>query len=223
MGSNNSQLRTAFAPEKPSLLYHCVNQPLVGNVLRAGCRREVNGREADFLFAGSYLSKALPFAFDYNRSKADGILANGVIEGTPDEYAIVTDRDKTFKALPQSKVYAFSSEGFEEAWPGEDSRQWVSQKDVSLDKSHLVLEIDSVDDLMRNGLQIFSTDKTVEELGGKKFLDGRSGGVQGLGELLESGEFRWENRERGINPNPALELALGLRPAVRVDSPQPGG
>jgi hypothetical protein len=66
---------------------------------------------------------------------------------------------------------------------------------MPLVKTKLVLNSDKPEDLMRHGLQIFSTEKTFAELGGPEFLKGSEGltAEEWLMQLLHSGKFRWEN------------------------------
>jgi hypothetical protein len=202
-------LKADFAGAQPPVLYHCINRPITGDALLPTCRRTVNGREDDFLFAATHLSKALAFAFDYHG--ADGIVCNGAVSGTPDEFVIICNRDKTLNELPPIKVYAFPSQGFAPAWPGTDSRQSVSTQAMPLASAKLVLETGSVDDLMRHGLQIFSTDKTFEELGGNRFFESSAAAASNedwIARLYKSGGFHWENNERGINPTPKLRAML---------------
>lgn len=198
----------ARAKEAP-VLYHCINRPLLGDALQPTCVREINGVTDTFLFAATHLTKALAFAFDYHATEP-GIIRNGGIKGTPDEYAIVCNRGKTLGQLPSIKVYAFAADGFQHVDPGWDSRQCVSTQAVPLSKARLVLETSSVDDLMRHGLQIFSTDKTFDELGRQQFLDRDSTlpTTEWLAGLLKSGAFRWENHQRGLSPNLVLKRAL---------------
>lgn len=187
------------------ILYHCVNQPVQGNALLPTCERTVNGQEGNYLFAATHLSKALAFAFDY-KSECPDIVRNGGIAGTDDEFVIICKGEKTLREMPLVEVYAFDSETFEQAWPGQESRQFVSQHPLPLAKTKLVLKTNNVEDLMRHGLQIFSTEKTFSELGGAEFLDLDSAvpDEDWLMQLLDRGDFRWENKERQINPTPQL-------------------
>jgi hypothetical protein len=145
------------------VLYHCVNHPMTGDSLQPRCLREVNGRKDTFLFAATRLSKALAFAFDYHSElpESPGIICNGAIDGTPDEFAIICNRNKTLNELSHIKVYAFPADGFEYVDPGTESRQSVSTQAMPLSKAKMLLETSNVEDLMRHGLQIFSTDKTL--------------------------------------------------------------
>ncbi len=205
------------------VLYHCVNRPVTDDSLRPTCLREVNGRKDTFLFAATHLSKALAFAFDYH-NESPGIICNGAIDGTPDEFAIICNRDKTLNELPYIKVYAFPADGFEYADPGTESRQSVSTQAMPLAKAKVVLETSNVEDLMRHGLQIFSTDKTFDQLGGQKFFDSGNAvtNEDWLGQLLKTGNFHWENHERGLNPTPELLRALIPAVASKPASLNPG-
>ncbi len=204
----------------PPLLYRCILNGLRGNRLEAGFDCEVNGRRANYLFAATCLSKALAFAFDYSTRE---ILANGGIEGTTSEFALICDRSKTLGAPRRIQVLSFSSAGFEEAWPGTDSRQAVSTESLPVEKTNVVLETTDVKDLMRHGLQLFSTDRTLEQLtkdGVPAYFTRGMDARALLQELLRNEGFYWENLRENIDPDAMLLQRLGLPPVADGISPK---
>ena len=186
-------------------LYHCLYREPEGDALRVTCEREVNGRTEKFLFAATHLTKALAFAFSYHD---DEIMCNGGIDGTTEEFAVVCNRSKTMNAPRHTRVLAFSGEGFEPVGRvDQDSRQMVSTKDMPFKNTTLVFETDNVQDIMRQGLQIFATDKTPDELFAEDFFGGRGAEMsqrEWLHSLTKRSDFTWENKAQGINPSVSL-------------------
>lgn len=181
----------------------------------------MNGRTAKYLFAATHLSKALAFAFDYYGGE---IFSNGGLENSTEEYAIICNRSKTFGTPRRIQILSFLSEGFEEAWPGTDSRQAVSTESLPVGKTCVVLETSDVNDLMRHGLQLFSTDKTVEQLFEEDieaYFAKAGGPRQGLAGLVETKGFYWENRIRNINPDAELLEKLGPYAADHISPETP--
>jgi len=165
----------------------------------------VNGRTDKFLFATSYISKAMAFCFDYH-DKGE-IICNGGIEGTRDEFAIICDRDNTLSRDRHIQLFAFSGEGFESL--SEGARQSVSTKRIPFAQAECLFISNDVEDTMRYGLQIFSTDKTLDQLWDEEFLENRSCAGEftqagWLHHLVRNEGFRWENQERNLNPNQRL-------------------
>ena len=186
-------------------LYHCLYREPEGEALKATCEREVNGHTGTFLFAATHLTKALAFAFSYHD---DEIMCNGGLSGSTDEFVVVCNRSKTLNAPRHTRVLAFSAEGFEHVGRIEhDSRQMVSPKDMPFENTTLVFEAKGIEELMKQGLQIFSTDKTTDELFAENFFDSDRPTMtqsQWLHSLTQRPDFTWENKARGINPNAQL-------------------
>ncbi|MFT3815207.1 MAG: hypothetical protein QM740_17800 [Acidovorax sp.] len=200
------QRRDLFSghPPEERTLYHCLYKLPEGDALRASCLRSENGREDRFLYATPYLSKALAFAFSYHNNS--DICCNGPIYGTPGEFAIICNREKTMAAPRPAKIYGFSSHGFESLQAG--ARQYVSTADVPFNKTKVVFETDNVQEIMRNGLQIFSVACTPEEFyapGGldEQYASSRSN-IEMLHALLQSKEAIWENKEQNIGVSDTL-------------------
>lgn len=200
--SGEDLLANAKPPERT--LYHCLYQKPEGPALKATCEREVNGRSNKFLFAASHLTKSLAFSFSYHASPEEGeIICNGSIDETPDEFAVICRRSITLNAPRHIRIFAFSSEGFESAWKG--GRQYVSPVDMPFEKTKLVFETSNVQDIMRKGLQIFSTEKTVEDLWNLGFMDHKFlGNKPWLHDAIRNKGFVWENEAQNINPNQYL-------------------
>jgi|GEM_PF-1584382 len=207
---------------EPRTLYHCIYGTIQGDGLEPTCLGEVNGREDRFLFAASHLTKALAFAFSYHEGTE--IICNGAITGTEDEFAIIMNSETTINKAFDAKIFAFPDTGFEEAWPGTEARQYVSTQTVPFSKTRIALEIKSADDLMRHGLQIFSTPDTLSEHEIKNFLKEDYEGASNeewLFHLLKNKGFVWENQRRGINPNTALQNLFDGLSQIPSPSQQP--
>lgn len=201
--SGEDLLRDIKEPERT--LYHCMYMEPQGEALRAGCRREVKGRESSFLFATPYFTKSLAFGFSYHGE--DEIFCNGDITGTPYEFAVIGKRDEAFSKERDIRVLAFSSYGFEHAWKG--GRQYVSELEMPFSKTRCVFEARCVEDLMQEGLQVFSSDKTFREMEAMNLYDiDAQSNVDWLCELTRRG-FTWENDALGIHRAPILQQKFG--------------
>ena len=186
-------------------LYHCLYKEPEGDALKVTCDREVNGRTDRFLFAATHLTKALAFSFSYH---TDEIICNGGINDTTEEYAVICNRSKTLSAPRHVRVLAFSGEGFELVGRAEqDTRQMVSTKDMPFKNTSLVFQTDNVQDIMKQGLQIFSTEKTVDELFAEDFFGEKRENMsqkEWLHSLTKRSDFTWENNVQEINPSTVL-------------------
>jgi len=130
-------------------------------------------------------------------------MCNGGIDGTDEEFALVCGGQATLDKDRHIRIYSFSSEGFEQI-PG--ARQSVSTVPVEFKDTEIVLETTNIKDLMRNGLQIFLIDETVDELDAQLFLD-RYNSMKGglLYNLVKEGRIRWINEEMNVNPSAQLK------------------
>lgn len=211
-------LADAKRPERT--LYHCMYKEPEGDVLGATCEREVNGRTEKFLFATPYLSKALAFSFSYHSNDGE-IIANGSLDGVPEEFAVICDRDKTLNKERSIRVLSFSSEGFEQAWDV-NSRQYVSAKPVPFDQTKTVFTATTLPEIMREGLQIFSTDKTLDELlEDDIFAKGKAkSNVEWLHFLKTREGFIWENDAQGVGKSAHLQEAFDKLSAASGRRPQ---
>jgi hypothetical protein len=204
---------------EPEVLYHCMNREAVGDNLMATCEREVNGRTDKFLFATPYMTKALAFSFDYYGTE---IICNGNVGDTPHEFAIICDRDETLAKPRPIRVYSFSPDGFENV--GEGSRQYVSSRPVYFKDTKIVFETNDVNEIMKRGLQVFSTPKTIDQLLAENFHEQFSRAAtleESLYDLTRQG-YVWENRARNLNPTPELAQAFGSLQQSKPSGPKPG-
>ena len=188
--------------QKLSTLFHCLYNEPQGKELRTTCKREVNGHTASFLFAATHLSKALAFAFSYHDNE---VLMNGDIEGTEDEFIIIGGGQKTLDKPRNITVLSFPSDGFENM---EGARQCVSEKPMPFEKTQTVLKTTDINDLMRNGLQIFLLPDdlnkgSLDEINSIMESQHLSLG-SGLQALMDQKNMRWINQERNINVNSDL-------------------
>jgi 8-oxo-dGTP pyrophosphatase MutT (NUDIX family) len=200
-------------------LYHAMYKPAEGDALQPLSLRTEFGRENHYIYATPYLSKALVFAFNYHNGKE--IIMNTALDGTPDEIAIVINRDETMAAPRPVKIYAFSDKGFD---PIPDARQSVSTRAVPLEKTSLAFETNNVRDVMLNGVQIFSLKESMQQLEEEGFYDkyfARKSTVEALHQLLKEGRVCWENLGEGAGgPNPVLSDAFEKLDARDRESPK---
>lgn len=197
-------------------LYHCMNREPIGDALEPTCVREVNGRTDTFLFASPYISKTMAFSFDYHGTGE--IIMNGAIDGTQDEFAIICDSVNTLSRPRHIQLFSFPDEGFTPLHPR--ARQCVSTRPIPFTETECLFVSQDVEDTMRYGLQIFSTEKTVEELLDDGFFE-KFQAMPGtteecLWQLVRDQGFCWENQVRNVNPNPKL---LDLFSAVPYRQP----
>lgn len=224
----------------PQMLYHCMCRdpepdPADGQLkIKAstgyGMRipPEVCGQlginetdKAPLVFASEHITKTLAYAFDFHKRE---IAQCEPIDGTGEELAIVYNRDVAMTRKYEATVYGFSSQGFVSL--AEGSRQFVSKDSVPFSKVEDTIKINTADDLMRRGLQIFSYKESFSDLhGGRTFLENRddnfinktmrerglSSTNEFLSAMIKEGKIVWENQARGINPNPVLAERLGVK------------
>lgn len=200
-------------------LYHAMYKPAEGDAIQPLSLRTEFGRENHYVYATPFFSKALVYAFSYYNGKE--IIMNAAIDGTPDEIAIVINRDETMAAPRPVKIYAFSDKGFD---PIPDARQSVSTRAVPLEKTSLAFETNNVRDIMLNGVQIFSVKESMQQLDEKgfynKYFVGKST-VEALHQLLKEGRVSWENLGNGAGgPNPVLAGAFKKLDARDRESPK---
>ena len=156
--------------------------------IRSACERMIRAILPDFV----------PQIFEDGTS-----LEERLKEDVSDVRLVITD--DTMPGISGSDIirgYA-KKEGFEQI-PG--ARQSVSTEPVEFRDTEIVLETTNLNDLMKNGLQIFLIDETADELTAQLFFD-RYNGIKGglLYNLLKEGRFRWINEERNVNPSMQLK------------------
>lgn len=180
-------------------LYHASPNPITGNVLEPRSSRTINGKHGSYLFAAD--DKA--FALTYTVTK--GIrLFNATIDETGSQILIVDAEELIGDPTLKGVIYSFDSDNFEQAiFNGVPSNQWVSEDSFDLTKiPHQ--KIDSLNDLMRENIQIFqlsnSSNLTAETLSESiLYQTCNSNFYNFLQEQLAQSILRWMNSERGIN------------------------
>ncbi|MBU0800176.1 MAG: hypothetical protein KKA05_04150, partial [Alphaproteobacteria bacterium] len=207
-------MQAATQPERT--LYHCLYKQPEGDALLPLSERHENGRTDKFLYATHSLSKALAYTFAYHGQGE--IACNGSLQGTPDEFAVICDRDKTMNAARHIRVFSFSSNGFEPAGDASTTRQWVSTKKMPFADTTLCFETRDLNEVMRNGLQIFSYAGSIDDLYGPNgLLNGysqkASSNVDFLVRMVKDGVLRWENMAptpdgRSRHPTPQVQAAM---------------
>lgn len=202
-------------------LYHVSRRgAFEGEFLRPdmGKEREINGIRAKWLYATPYISKTLIFAFDWTSEAIIG----GSVAGTDQQFITICERSKTMRKDVSFKVYAFDGRGhgFQKTLSGEayirsryeklDTREFVTQQLIPISALRLAHEVNSINDAMKLGLQIFSTEKTKQELMNEDFLGERyylTPLMQWYASLPARG-FTWENGARNVNAHPVVRKLL---------------
>jgi hypothetical protein len=179
---------------------------------------------APLLFAATTLNKALPYAI----IKGNGKLFNQSIDSANAEIVVACDRG-TFMAQPvNATIFSFPGDGFMKL--PNFQHQGVSAHSVPFSKTKIALKANSMDDLMRAGLQIFTFNGPYASLEGDAAVDklrkadNDAGTTSQLATLLKSGKVIWENQTRGLNPNAKLAEMMGIKLAAvrRTRQPAPG-
>ena len=206
------------------VMYHCIPVSAQGDCIRASdgygtmlspavvaalgdykAPDKNNKGGTPLVFASRYLSKALSFAL------RDEKILNTGIAGTEAEMVLVCDRDRTMARKLDATVYSFSDKGFVDLDPG--ARQSVSLSPVPFAQTKVVAKIDTMQDLMRAGLQVFSFAENFKQHGGyeaanKDMTENGWNFDQYLGNMIKQGRVVWENHARGISPHPVLQERL---------------
>jgi len=187
-------------------LYHCLHRAPQGAALLPTCEREIDGVTDHYLFAATCVSKSLAFAFSYHGASPE-IVMNGGIYGTSEEFCILIGGDETLNAKRNIQVLSFSSAGFKEI--GHGSRQAVSTAPLPFSQTSTILETDNIDDLMRNGLQIFCLNEPNVENALEMIArhDAKSTMAM-LTALMVEENMRWINVERSISPYQKLRKSF---------------
>lgn len=199
---------------KPAFLYHGMRNTTQGNQLELGHEREINGVVGRYLFATPYLSKVMMFAFDWHAGEA---ILGGAVEGTDDQYIVICERSKTLQKPISLFIYELPSDNFKKCLSGSpyvgkpaDTREYYSHMSVPLSQTRIAFHISSIDELMRHGLQIFSTEKSMQELKQQGFMNltSRTTSEMSIIQYYHDFQMTWENRERKVNVNHVLDTKL---------------
>lgn len=190
-------------------LYHCFNKEPQGDSILASCFRKVNGKEANYLFAATHLTKALAFAFSYHDKE---VILNAGIKGSDNEMILLAGGQGVLDKERHIRVFGFPDEGFT-VLPG--WRQAVSENPLPFSKARLVLETEDYRDLMKAGLQIFllpeEGDFYFDSEGGFKgdsFLRESKTKEEYIHKVAQAYGGRWINEEQKINVCPVLQSAF---------------
>lgn len=215
-------------PHPERTLYHALYKTPQGNALLPLSDRVENGKRSLYLYATHSFSKAMAYAFSYHSGE---ICANGLIQGTPDEFAIVCRRMLDDKRL--TRIFNFSSRGFAPVGGCPSvAQQWVSEKPQPFAQAALCYQTGDIHELMRRGLQIISVDMTAPEFTqaglAAKYLGMPGANENMLAALIRDGIGRWENRERthpnghsSLRPNRKIQAALDALNAAGPREPGP--
>ena len=203
-------------------LYHCMYKEPEGEAILASCFRDVNGEEKSYVFAATHLTKSLAFAFSYH---ANEVLFNSGIGDTPNELVVLCGGQKTLDRERSIKVFAFPDDGFTEISRG---RQAVSENAVPFSQTRIVMETTDINDLMKEGLQIFLLPEDVSHYldeNGNATTDHRSAKNWGeaMAAMMRDNGARWINQERNINICPQLTAEMGTtNPSSSREGPPQG-
>jgi len=221
-----SKFVPSFPDKAEPTLYHAIPGKPRGNEIAASsnygalilpAEREKLGMPPDeqtpLVFAATRLGKALAFAIPKGEK-----LFNTSIESAGAEIVIATNRDNFMKQPIDATVYSFPGTGFVQL--PNMQHQSVSTQSVPFSRTKEAAKLNSMDDLMRAGLQVFSFRedfKTVHGSAEAAKLNGAKNDTElmaTMAGLIKSGKVVWENQARGINPNPKLAKMMEAPAAV---------
>jgi hypothetical protein len=213
-----------FIPTTQRILYHAIPHAPEGNAIRTSLNwgmnilppeREKLGIRPDehppLLFAATQLGKALAYAIE----KGQGRLCCLTINSIGTEILIAGDR-KNFMSRPRhATIYSFSDKGFVNLPNAQ--HQSVSKNPLPFSETAIACKINSIEDIMRAGLQIFTFKEGAaaiyEDKDAIKIRDAKSPQetLEILTALIACGKVVWENNARNIHPNAALAKQLGIK------------
>lgn len=199
-------------PESMSKITDFVRRAKLGEDLLAGvgfpertlyyCLHQEQGSILD---AASCLSKAAALVFSHCAS--EHIVCNGAIDGTPDEFVLISNAPEAL-TIGMVRGYSFPGGGFDQV-ADESGRQYISRQPVAFEDARVLFETDNVETLMKCGLQIFTTEKSMDDLRRDGFMEALRNRHCCVGNFLmnivRTGDFVWENADRGIRVTPLLQ------------------
>ena len=194
-------------------LYHSSPYPLPSDVLEPlTAHREINGVMQPLVFASDSRQESLTYTVP--KGVRD---MNMAVPGTGAQILFLSPETEIGEPELQGGIYSFESDGFAQAiLDGELSTQWVSSEAVPLADATYT-RISSINDIMAGGVQIL-------QLGGrddfgheqfdavKKLRDPHF--LQKVEELVQGGQLRWLNQERGINAQSPFPSRISGRDLV---------
>ena len=182
-------------------LYHCMYKTPDGDALKATYEGTFGGLTGKFLFAATHLTKSLVFAFSYHEGE---VCMNTAIYGSDNELVVLSASKNPLEKVRHITVVSFDDDGFIPLPEG--SRQCVLPTDLPFDKTQLVLETTSYQDLMRHGLQIFIYDDVANPIPAvnEYFRSIHPRTETAFNILMKAGLLKWVNLDEGINICPKL-------------------
>lgn len=201
-------------------LYHSSPSPLPSDVLEPRtAHREINGVKQPLVFASDSMMESLTYTVP--KGVRD---MNVVVPDTGAQILFLSPESEIGEPELQGGIYSFESDNFAQAiLDGEPSTQWVSSEAVSLADATYT-RISSINDIMAGGVQILQLggrdDFGHEEFEAvKKLRDPEF--FHKVEELVQGGQLRWLNQERGINPQNPFPVRSGGRDATLSPVIQP--
>lgn len=197
-------------------LYHSSPYPLQSGTLEPRtAHREINGVKQPLVFASDNMQESLTYTVPKGVRQMNIVTETGAQVLFLDRETVIGEPDL------HGGIYSFDSADFSQVIiDGAPSTQWVSTETFSL-KDATYTKITSVNDIMAAGVQILQIGEkadfgTLDFDEVTKLKDSRF--LNRIEELVQGGQIRWLNQERGINAqNPFLTHA----PAAPANAAQP--
>lgn len=231
---NNYQSLQSGQDHQP--VYHCIPVTPEGDGIRTSTNYgknippEVqkklslsNTEKTPLVFAATHITKSMAFGLQGNLGEK---LFNSAVENSDNEMVLACDRKALMERERDITIYKLSGKDFE-VLPNAE-RQAVSTKPVPFSQTEIAFKGKNAEDLMRGGLQILAFNESFQELNGHEFINktmaerGHKNLNEFLGDMVREGKVIWQNRESGINPDPALakQIGVSLSPTPQKPAPQ---
>jgi hypothetical protein len=210
--------------KKEGVVYHCIPVKPEGDHIRPSAnygmtispeaRAQIGmppEEHTPLVFAATHITKSM--AFGLQGTLGEKIL-NSSIEGSDGELVLACDREKLMSRVRDITIYEIPNKDFVTLEYAD--RQGVSMKPVPFDQAKIVFRGTGAEDLMRGGLQVLAFNKSFQEVHEEKLFESKMQDKQYknlyevIGALVKEGKVIWENKERGINPNPILAEKMGI-------------
>lgn len=216
--------------EKTKVVYHCIPVKPTGTCIlpsdkygmniSPGVRHELGMPEegnTPLVFASDHMTKAMAFGLSGNLNEK---ILNSSIEGSPNELVLACDRQNLMSRERDITIYEISAKNFVNLDYAD--RQCVSTKSVPFSETRVAFHAKNADDLMKGGLQILAFNETFSELRGHQFVQKtmkerkQTDLYQFMGDMIREGKLIWENKAKGINPDPILAEKMNVEISASI-------
>ncbi|MEJ0061769.1 MAG: hypothetical protein WDO70_00825 [Alphaproteobacteria bacterium] len=210
--------------KEPGVVYHCIPTAATGDCIRPSnnygteippeIRRKLGlpmEGNPPLVFASPYITKAMAFGLQGSLGET---ICNGSIEDSDNELVLACERGKLMARQRDITIYAMADRDFVTLERAD--RQAVAARPIPFSEARVAFKASSAEDLMRGGLQILAFDESFKELGGYGFVKktmetrGHKDFYHFLADMVREGKVKWENAERGLNPDPVLARKIGV-------------